>query len=109
MLDTEREVTIDSAGDVNSLLLGYALTVHKSQGSEFRKVFVCLHHTHSKMLSRELLYTAVTRAREELYIICEPDSFVKGIETQRVKGNTLEEKAEYFRGKQARMESETLE
>ncbi len=109
MLDTEREVTIDSAGDVNSLLLGYALTVHKSQGSEWRKVFLCFHHTHSKMIQRELLYTAVTRAREELYIICEGDTFVKGIESQKVKGNTLAEKAEWFKGKQARMESETLE
>lgn len=109
MLDTEREVTINSAGDLNSLLLGYALTVHKSQGSEWRKVFLCLHHTHSKMIQRELLYTAVTRAREELYIICEPDTFVKGIESQKVKGNTLAEKAEWFKGKQKQIADETLE
>jgi len=51
------------------------------------------------MLQRELLYTAVTRAREELYIICEPEMFTKGILSQRVKGNTLAEKAEYFKGK----------
>jgi ATP-dependent exoDNAse (exonuclease V) alpha subunit len=51
------------------------------------------------MLQRELLYTAVTRAREELYIICEPETFVKDIESQRVKGNTLAEKAEFFKGK----------
>ena len=99
MLETEREITIESAGDVNGLLLGYALTVHKSQGSEWRKVFLCLHHTHSKMIQRELLYTAVTRAREELYIICEEGTFVKGIESQKVKGNTLAEKAEWFKGK----------
>lgn len=106
MLDTEREVTIDSAGDLNSLLLGYALTVHKSQGSEWRKVFLCFHHSHSKMIQRELLYTAVTRAREELYIICEENTFVKGIESQKVKGNTLEEKAEWFKGKQEEFELE---
>lgn len=106
MLDSEREVTIDSAGDLNSLLLGYALTVHKSQGSEWRKVFLCLHHSHSKMIQRELLYTAVTRAREELYIICEENTFVKGIESQKVKGNTLEEKAEWFKGKQEEFELE---
>ena len=109
MLDTEREVTIDTAGDVNALLLGYALTAHKSQGSEWKKVFFCLHHSHSKMIQRELLYTAVTRAREELYIICEADSFVKGIESQKVKGNTLAEKAEWFKGKKEREEAETLE
>jgi ATP-dependent exoDNAse (exonuclease V) alpha subunit len=51
------------------------------------------------MLQRELLYTAVTRAREELYIICEPEMFAKGILSQRVKGNTLAEKAEFFKGK----------
>ena len=105
MLDSEREVTIDSAGDVNALLLGYCLTVHKSQGSEWRRVFLCLHHSHSTMIQRELLYTAVTRAREELYIICEESTFVKGIESQKVKGNTLAEKAEWFKGKQERMEN----
>jgi len=108
MLDTDREVIIDSAGDVNSLLLGYALTVHKAQGSEWRRVFFCLHHTHSKMIQRELLYTGVTRAREELYIICESDTFVKGIESQKVKGNTLEEKAEYFKGKQQQIDEESM-
>jgi ATP-dependent exoDNAse (exonuclease V) alpha subunit len=51
------------------------------------------------MLQRELLYTGVTRAREELYVICEPESFTKGITSQRIKGNTLAEKAEYFKGK----------
>jgi ATP-dependent exoDNAse (exonuclease V) alpha subunit len=51
------------------------------------------------MIQRELLYTAVTRASKELYIICEPDTFVKGVESQRIKGNTLLDKAEYFKGK----------
>lgn len=108
LTDSEQEVTIDSAGDINSLLLGYALTVHKAQGSEWRKVFFCLHQSHATMVQRELLYTAVTRAREELYIICEPESFVKGISSQRVKGNTLEEKAEHFKGVKDRKESESI-
>jgi exodeoxyribonuclease V alpha subunit len=75
------------------------LTVHKSQGSEWEKVFLCLHQSHAVMLQRELLYTAVTRAKKELVVICEDDTFVKGIESQRIKGNTLEEKAEFFKGK----------
>jgi len=107
MRDSETEVKVDTAGDANSLLLGYCLTVHKSQGSEWRKVFFCLHNSHATMNQRELLYTAVTRAREELYVICEPDSFVKGIESQKVKGNTLAEKAEYFKGKKLRMDEES--
>jgi len=99
LIDTATEVTITKAAEVNSLLHAYALTVHKSQGSEWRKVFFCLHQSHATMLQRELLYTGVTRAREELYVICEPESFTKGIVSQRIKGNTLAEKAEYFKGK----------
>jgi exodeoxyribonuclease V alpha subunit len=98
---TERnyETTLETAGDLNALIHAFCLTVHKSQGSEFRKVFLLLHQSHATMLSRELLYTAVTRAREELYVICEPESFTNGINSQRIKGNTLAEKAEFFKGK----------
>lgn len=99
LLDSGQSVKIFKAADVNNLLHSYALTVHKSQGSEWRKVFLCLHQSHSTMLQRELLYTAVTRAKEELYVICEPDSFTKGILKQKIKGNTLAEKAEWFKGK----------
>lgn len=102
LLDTEREVTLSKSAEINSLLLSYALTVHKSQGSEWRKVFFCLHNSHATMLQRELVYTGVTRAREELYIICEPDSLTKGIVNQKIKGNTLAEKAEFFKGKMDR-------
>lgn len=96
---TDQTVSIETASEVNSLLHAYALTIHKSQGSEWRKVYLCFHQSHATMMQRELLYTAVTRAKEELYIICEPDTFVKGINRQRIKGNTLAEKAEYFKGK----------
>lgn len=104
LLDSDRTVKIDQAGQLNNLILGYAITVHKSQGSEWEKVFLCLHQSHATMLQRELLYTAVTRAKRELFVICEEDSFVKGIEGQRIKGNTLAEKAEYFKGKLERNE-----
>ena len=98
-MDTGTTLSITKASDVNAMLHAYALTVHKSQGSEWRNVFLCLHQSHATMLQRELLYTAVTRAREELYVICEPESFTKGIKSQKIKGNTLEEKAEWFKGK----------
>lgn len=52
------------------LELAYALTVHKAQGSEFRKVFVILPKI-SKLLSRELLYTALTRSRDQLVLFIE--------------------------------------
>lgn len=99
MIDTDEEVTIESAAEVNAIMHGYCLTVHKSQGAEWDKVFVMLHQSHATMLQRELLYTALTRARNEVYVICEPDTFVKGVQSQKIKGNTLAEKAEYFKGK----------
>lgn len=99
LTDTGDNIDISSASDINNLLHAYALTVHKAQGSEWRKVFLAFHHTHANMIARELIYTAVTRAREELYIICEPETLVKGIVSQRIKGATLLEKAEFFKGK----------
>jgi len=105
--DSDQEVTVESAAGINSMALGYAITVHKAQGSEARKVFLLLHETHATMLARELLYTAVTRARESLYVICPPDAFIKGIEKQKIKGNTLAEKAEFFKGKQLAREQQT--
>jgi len=99
MHDSDEVITIDKAADVNALLLGYALTVHKAQGSEWRKVFFLLHESNNQFVYRELMYTACSRAREELHIICEPDHFVKGILQQRIKGETLAEKAEVFKGK----------
>jgi len=106
MQDSEITVNLDTASTINAMILGYAITVHKSQGSEWDKVFLVLHQSHATMLQRELLYTAVTRAKKELYVICEPESFVNGIESQRIKGNTLESKIQYFKGKQERMEGQ---
>lgn len=98
-LDSEHEQTLDKASEVNTLSLGYVLTFFKAQGSEWARVFITLHQSHSVLTNREALYTAVTRARSELYIICEPDTFEKGILTQKIKGNTLAEKAIHFQGK----------
>jgi hypothetical protein len=60
----------DFPGGSGPLELAYALTVHKSQGSEFRKVFVIL-PKNCRLLSRELLYTALTRSREQLVLLIE--------------------------------------
>ncbi len=99
ILDTGAFVTVSSLSELSGLTHAYAMTVHKSQGSEWQRVFLLLHHSHAPMVRRELLYTAITRASKQLVIICEKDTFVRGIQNQTIKGNTLEEKAEYFKGK----------
>jgi exodeoxyribonuclease V alpha subunit len=50
----------------------YAMTVHKSQGSEFREVAIVLPEAGSPLLSRELLFTAITRARERVHLYASP-------------------------------------
>ena len=91
-------LTLVSASDVNAMLFGYAITVHKSQGSEWRKVFFILHASHAQMCSRELMYTGMTRARKELYMIVEPDRVMKSgtlsssTKKPRLKGDNLAEK-----------------
>lgn len=52
------------------LRLAYALTIHKAQGSEFPVVIVPLHRAQYRLLNRQLLYTAVTRARKLCIILC---------------------------------------
>jgi len=51
--------------------LGYASTVHKSQGSEYTSVIINLQCAHSIMLTRTLIYTAITRGREKVTIVGE--------------------------------------
>ena len=56
-------------GELDQLELAYALTVHKSQGSEFPAVVLVVHSSHYIMLHRNLLYTGVTRARRMLCLV----------------------------------------
>jgi exodeoxyribonuclease V alpha subunit len=63
-----RQVTYQS-GEMDELALGYALTVHKSQGSEYKAVVMPVTTQHFVMLQRNLLYTAMTRARELLVLV----------------------------------------
>lgn len=57
--------------ELEMLDLGYASTVHKSQGAEYRSVIVNLHCAHSIMLTRPLVYTAITRGKEKVTIVGE--------------------------------------
>jgi exodeoxyribonuclease V alpha subunit len=59
----------DDTGYQKNIQLAYALTIHKTQGSEFPIVVVVCYKSHSHMLHRNLLYTAVTRARESCVIV----------------------------------------
>ena len=108
-LDESRD--LNTAGEINSMLLGYCLTIHKSQGSEWQRVFLFLHDSHATMISRELIYTAVTRAKHSLYIVCEGNTSGKMNSLERaaqrpiIPGITLQEKIAYFADKANSMRS----
>jgi hypothetical protein len=77
-----------------SLELAYALTVHKAQGSDFERVFVVI-PKQCRPLSRELVYTALTRARERLVLLVEGDSVGMLSELQE-KSDTLRRNTNLF-------------
>lgn len=56
------------------LNLGYALTIHKTQGAEFDEVLIPMTQAHHIMLNNKLMYTAVTRAKEKLWILGEHEA-----------------------------------
>jgi exodeoxyribonuclease V alpha subunit len=64
----DREADYDFT-QLNELEPAYAMTVHKSQGSEYRAVILCAWNGAEYLLSRSVLYTAITRARELLIIV----------------------------------------
>jgi exodeoxyribonuclease V alpha subunit len=63
-----RTVTYSGAA-LDELAHGFAISTHKGQGSEYPFVIIPLHESHGAMLSRELLYTALTRARQMAVVI----------------------------------------
>ncbi len=57
--------------DLNQLTLAYAMSIHKSQGSEYKLVIMPIYKRHTIMLKRKLIYTGITRAKETLIIMGE--------------------------------------
>ncbi len=73
------EVSYKSSELIN-LKHAYAMSIHKSQGSEYKVVIMPLYRSYSIMLKRKLLYTGVTRAKEKLILIGDMNAFKFGVE-----------------------------
>jgi len=79
-----REVTYPPE-TLHQLDLAYALTIHRSQGSEVPAIVLILHESHSILLERQLLYTAVTRAKKLLIIVGTRKALVLATKKSRSK------------------------
>jgi len=81
------EYTFD---ELEELVLAYATTIHKSQGNEFKAVIVPMSLSHYIMLQRNLLYTAVTRAKELLILVGQKNALAMAMKNINVRDrNTM--------------------
>ena len=81
-----RTLAPSQLGDVETW---WATTIHKSQGSEFRRVIVTLPPPPSPILTRELLYTAVTRAKEQVTLVASKAALRAAIKRPAVRASGL--------------------
>jgi len=94
--DEGLEVPFSTAGQYKKVCIAYAFTCHKSQGGEYPTVVIMLHSANIRMLTREWLYTAVTRAQERVILLSNDRGLAQAVYTQRIKGKTVQEKAQQF-------------
>ncbi|HTM06913.1 MAG TPA: ATP-dependent RecD-like DNA helicase [Verrucomicrobiae bacterium] len=89
----EGELTVDFDGkgvtfdvdDLDEIGLAYAISVHKSQGSEYPAVVIPLHTAHYPMLHRSILYTAVTRGKELVVLVGSKRAVAMAIRNIRIE------------------------
>ncbi|MBQ6335180.1 MAG: ATP-dependent RecD-like DNA helicase [Erysipelotrichaceae bacterium] len=94
--DKEKYLMVNYAGtyvfyqyeELNDIALAYAMSVHKSQGSEYQIVYFIFSRNNIHMLNRNLIYTAISRAKKRLVIIGKQELFTKGLAKAMKKRNT---------------------
>ena len=88
LLEIDEEEIFLKRKNFEDINLAYAITIHKSQGSEFPLVVITLPKYPYNMLQRNLIFTAITRAKEKVIIITEQDA----LETAIKKTDIVERK-----------------
>ena len=86
IIDFDGHLVNYSAKNIDNLSLAYAISIHKSQGSEFKNVILPILPSYQIMLKKKLIYTAITRAKKKLIIMGKLDSInyaIHNLEYQR--------------------------
>jgi len=78
-VDFENRIVEYNTDEIDELTLSYAISIHKSQGSEYEVTVLILLPTHSIMLNREIFYTAVTRAKKKILLISDENTIQRAI------------------------------
>lgn len=84
-----RDCIVDKA-HIKNTLLAYAISIHSCQGSQAKAVIVVIDRSHVRMLSRNLCYTAVSRAQERLILIGDEVAIKEGLKVQEEKERDTE-------------------
>ncbi|MBR3005669.1 MAG: ATP-binding domain-containing protein, partial [Erysipelotrichaceae bacterium] len=99
--DKEKSLMVNYSGtyvfypfeELDDISLAYALSVHKAQGSEYQAVYFIFNRNNYHMLNRNLIYTAISRAKKKLVIIGSQELLKEGLYRQMKRRNTtLKEK-----------------
>jgi exodeoxyribonuclease V alpha subunit len=83
--DFDGELQTFDRGEFGALALAYAISIHKSQGSEYPVVIVPLLKAHFMMLQRNLLYTAITRGKKKVFLVGEPAAYAMAVRNSDAK------------------------
>ena len=83
--DFDGEKQTFDRGELSELALAYAISIHKSQGSEYPVVIVPLLKAHFMMLQRNLLYTAITRGKKKVFLVGEPAAYAMAVRNSESK------------------------
>ena len=79
------------AGKLNSFETAYAQTIHKSQGSEFQEVMVLIPEGSERLLTREIVYTGITRAKDKLTLLSTDELFKEAVSRVVVRHSGIRE------------------
>ena len=90
IVDYQGTIVFYNYDELNELSLAYALSVHKAQGSEYQITYFILSSNNIRMLNKNLIYTAITRAKKKIVIIGDKEILYEGIKkNQKIRNTTL--------------------
>jgi len=78
-IDFDGNIVMYQKKDLKNIRHAYAITIHKSQGSEFDHVIMPISFNYGAMLYNKILYTGVSRAKKSLILIGDPQAFYRGV------------------------------
>lgn len=82
IIQFEEGIGLFKGSDIMNLLLGYAVTIHASQGNQAKAVIVLFDKVHKKMMNRNIEYVAFTRSQEELWVIGDSQTIEEAMEIE---------------------------